>query len=83
MNPMLMNLFSSRLGPIRQMMNTIRMAQNPMAGLQEMAKTNPLARQAVQVISQNGGNEEAAFKNTLRGTGLDSQQIFSMINNGI
>lgn len=55
MNPMFMNLFSSRLGPLRQMMGAVKAAQNPMAALQQMAGQNPQLQQALQLVQQSGG----------------------------
>lgn len=83
MNPMLMNLFSSKLGPIRQMMGAVRAAQNPMAALQQMAGNNPQIQQALQLVQQSGGNAQAAFEKLAREKGLDPKQILSMLNNGI
>ena len=80
MNPMLMNLFSSRLGPIRQMMQTVRAAQNPAQALQQMAGNNPQIQQALQLVQQSGGNPQAAFEKLAREKGIDPQQIMSMLN---
>lgn len=83
MNPMLMNLFSSRLGPIRQMMQTVKAAQNPALALQQMAGNNPQVQQALQLVQQSGGNAQAAFEKLARENGMDPQQILAMLNNGI
>lgn len=80
MNPMLMNLFSSRLGPIRQMMGAVRAAQNPTLALQQMAGQNPQLQQALQLVQQSGGNPQAAFEKLARERGIDPQQILSMLN---
>ena len=83
MNPMLMNLFSSRLWPIRQMMQTVKAAQNPALALQQMAGNNPQVQQALQLVQQSGGNAQAAFEKLARENGMDPQQILAMLNNGI
>ena len=83
MNPMLMNLFSSRLGPIRQMMQTVKAAQNLALALQQMAGNNPQVQQALQLVQQSGGNAQAAFEKLARENGMDPQQILAMLNNGI
>ena len=80
MNPMLMSLFSSRLGPLRQMMGAVKAAQNPMAALQQMAGQNPQIQQALQLVQQSGGDPQAALNKLCQERGIDPQQILSMIN---
>ena len=80
MNPMLMSLFRSRLGPIRQMMGAVKAAQNPMAALQQMAGQNPQLQQALQLVQQSGGDPQAALNKLCQERGIDPQQILSMIN---
>ena len=79
MNPMLMSLFSSRLGPVKQMMQTVQMAQNPALALQQMAGQNPQLQQALQLVQQSGGDAQAAFVKLAREKGVDPQQIMSML----
>lgn len=80
MNPMLMNLFNSRLGPLRQMMGAVKAAQNPMAALQQMAGNNPQIQQALQLVQQSGGDPQAALNKLCQERGIDPQQILSMLN---
>jgi hypothetical protein len=80
MNPMLMSLFSSRLGPIRQMIGAVKAAQNPMAALQQMAGQNPQLQQALQLVQQSGGDPQAALNKLCQERGIDPQQILSMLN---
>ncbi len=80
MNPMLLNMFAGRLGPIKQMMQTVRAAQNPALMLQQMAQQNPQLQQALQLVQQSGGNPQAAFEKLAREKGLDPQQIMGMLN---
>ena len=79
MNPMLMNLFSSRLGPIRQLMQTVQMAQNPALALQQMAGQNPQLQQALQLVQQSNGDAKAAFQKLCQEKGIDPNQILSML----
>jgi hypothetical protein len=79
MNPMLMNLFSSRLGPIKQMMNVVQNAQNPAMALQQMAGNNPQLQQALQLVQQSGGDPKAAFEKLARDNGIDPQQILAFL----
>ena len=79
MNPMLMNLFSSRLGPIRQLMQTVQAAQNPALALQQMAGNNPHLQQALQLVQQSGGDPQAAFQKLCQEKGIDPNPILSML----
>ena len=79
MNPMLMSLFSSRLGPIRQMMQTVQAAQNPALAIQQMAGNNPQLQQAMQLVQQSGGDARAAFNKLCQERGIDPQQILGML----
>ena len=87
MNPMFQNLFNGRLmqtvGPIRQMMQTVRAAQNPALALQQIAGQNPQIRQALQLVQQSGGDGRAAFEKLARDNGIDPQMIMGMLNGGI
>ena len=87
MNPMFQNLFNGRLmqtlGPVRQMMQTVRAAQNPALALQQMAGQNPQIQQALQLVQQSGGDGKAAFEKLARDNGIDPNQIMSMLNGGI
>ena len=82
-NPIIQALLSNRLtqaiGPVRQLMQTVRAAGNPALALQQMASSNPQVQQAFQLVQQNGGNAQAAFENLARQNGLDPQQILSML----
>lgn len=79
MNPMLMSLFSSRLGPVKQMMQAVQMAQNPALALQQMAGQNPQLQQAMQLVQQSGGDAKAAFNKLCQERGIDPQQILGML----
>lgn len=80
MNPMLMAMLSNRLGPIRQMIQTMRAAQNPALALQQMAKNNPQIQQAIQLVQQSGGDGNAVFNKLCQEQGFDPQQFLSMLN---
>ena len=79
MNPMMLSLLSSRLEPIRQMMQTVKMAQNPALAIQQMAGQNPQMQQALQLVQQSGGNAQAAFMKLAQQNGIDPQQILGML----
>lgn len=79
MNPMMMSMLSSKLGPLKQMMNAVQSAQNPALALQQMAGNNPQLQQAMQLVQQSGGNAQAAFEKLARENGIDPQQILGML----
>lgn len=82
-NPVLQTILNNRLtqaiGPVRQLMQTVRAAGNPTLALQQMANSNPQVQQAFQLVQQNGGNARAAFESLARQNGIDPQQILSML----
>ena len=80
MNPIMQTLLSNRLGSIKQMMQTVRAAQNPALMLQQMAGQNPQLQQALQLVQQSGGNPQAAFEKLARQNGIDPQSIMGMLN---
>lgn len=56
---------------INQMLQTVRMAQNPQAMAQQIISTNPGMRQALQYVQQHGGDPKAVAEQLLRERGLD------------
>lgn len=79
MNPVLQMLNQSKLGPIVQMFKTVKSATDPNAALQQMASQNPLVKQAFDLVQQNGGNAEAAFRAAAQQAGVDESQILGML----
>ena len=79
MNPMMMSMLSNRLGPVKQMMQAVKAAQNPALALQQMAGNNPQLQQALQLVQQSGGDPKAAFEKLARESGIDPQQILGML----
>ena len=61
---------SPMMGQIKQAMNTVRMAQNPMAMLNQMAGNNPLIRQAMDLVNQHGGDVDKAFRTVAEQNGF-------------
>ena len=79
MNPVLQMLNQTKLGPIVQMFKAVRSATDPNAALQQMASSNPLVKQAVDLVQKNGGNAEAAFRAAAQQAGIDENSILSML----
>lgn len=79
MNPMLLNIMSGRLGPIRQMLQMVQTAQNPQAALSQLMQNNPQMKQAAQLVEHSGGDAKAAFYKLAQQNGIDPDQILSML----
>ena len=79
MNPVLQALNQSKLGPIVQLFKTVRSSTDPNAALQQMAASNPLVKQAIDIVQKNGGNAEAAFRAAAQQAGVDENSILSML----
>lgn len=64
---------------INQMLNTVRMAQNPQAMAQQIISTNPAMRQAMEYVQQHGGDPKAVAHQLMRERGLDVNSIMKGI----
>ena len=69
---------SPMMGQIKQMMNTVRMAQNPSAMLNQIASSNPLVKQAMDIITQHGGDVDRAIRTVAEQNGLSPNDIMDM-----
>ena len=83
MNPILQSIMSNKLlqtiGPVKQMINTVQAAGNPALALQQMASSNPMIQQAMQLVQQSGGDGKAAFEKLAKENGIDPDQIMQML----
>lgn len=83
MNPILQNIMSNKLmqavGPVKQIMCTVQAAGNPALALQQMASSNPMIQQAMQLVQQSGGDGKAAFEKLAKENGIDPNQIMQML----
>ena len=66
-------------GKIKQMMQTVRMAQNPQAALNAMVMNNPQMKQVMDIVNQYGGDPMRAFTETARQNGMDPDEIMGML----
>ena len=53
--------------------------KDPSAMLRLMAAQNPNVRQALEMIQQNGGNAEQAFRTLAQQNGIDPEQIIGAL----
>ena len=65
---------------IKQMMNTVKMAQNPQAALNQMIASNPQMKKVMDVINQYGGDPNKALNSLAEQYGISTQDIFDMFN---
>ena len=70
---------SPMMGQIKQMMNTVRMAQNPQAELNQMMSNNPNLKQAMDIINQHGGDVNKALNATAQQYGISAQDIMELL----
>lgn len=65
---------------IKQMINTIKTAQNPQAVMNQLMMNNPQMKQVMDLINQYGGDPEKAFRTVAEKNGLNPQDIMNMFN---
>ena len=65
--------------PVKQMMNTVRMAQNPQAALNQLVMSNPQMKQVMEIINRHGGDPMAAFRAEAEARGINPQEILDMM----
>lgn len=70
---------SPMMGQIKQMMNTVRMAQNPQATLNSMMMNNPNYRQAMQMINQYGGDVNKALNAKMSEMGITEHDLMELM----
>lgn len=65
---------------IKQMMNTVKMAQNPQAALNQMITSNPQMKKVMDIVNQYGGDPQKAFYGMAEQYGIDPNEILNMFN---
>ena len=70
---------SPMMGQIKQMMNMVSGAQDPMGMLRQMMDRNPQMKQVMDVISNAGGDPRQAFYALAQQKGVDPQEILNMM----
>ena len=73
-NPMFGNLKA-----IKQMMSTIKSAQNPQMMLNNMMMQNPNYKQVMDYINQNGGDAKTAFYKMAQEKGINPNDIINAL----
>lgn len=78
-NPMMQNLLTNRMAPIKNLMALVKTAGNPMATFQQMAMRNPNVKQVMDYVNSNGGNPEQAFYKLAKEKGIDPNEILNLL----
>jgi len=76
---MMQILGASRAAPLKQMLNTVRMAGNPQAMMDQLLSNNPNYSKALELVRQNGGNAQKAFYNLASQYGVDPNEILNSL----
>lgn len=64
---------------LKQMMNAVKMAQNPTAMLNQMAMNNPQLKQVLDVVNQYGGDANKALADIAKQNGIDPNELINML----
>lgn len=67
------------LARIKELMNTVKTAQNPQTALQALINNNPQLKQAMDLVQQNGGDPEKAFYKLAEEKGVNPDDILNML----
>ena len=67
------------LQPVKRMMDMVRTAQNPQLMLNQLATSNPLLKQAMDLTQQYGGDSMKALSETAKQMGFDPNEIMNML----
>ena len=70
---------SPMMGQIKQMMNMVRMSQNPQAALNQFVMNNPRMKDVMNVINQHGGDVDKALEAKAAEYGITPQDIYEML----
>lgn len=67
------------LNSILNLFGVLKGSVDPSSAIQEMAKTNPQIKQAMDYINANGGDAQSAFYKLANQNGIDPNKILNMI----
>ena len=67
------------MGQIKQMMNTVKMSQNPQMVLNQLAMRNPMLKEAMDVIKQHGGDVNKALMAKANEYGISEQDVIDIL----
>lgn len=64
---------------LKQMMNAVKMAQNPTAMLNQMAMNNPQLKQVMDIVGQYGGDVNKALTDIAGQNGIDPNELINLL----
>ena len=64
---------------IKQMMNTVKMASNPQAMMNQLIMNNPRMKEAMAIVDKYGGDSMKALYGEAERVGVDPQEILDML----
>ena len=67
------------LSRIKELMNTVKSAQNPHIAMQTLINNNPQLKQIMDIVQQNGGNAEKVFYQLAQERGINPDDILNML----
>ena len=69
-----------KMQQIKQMIDTVKMAQNPQLALNQMIMSNPQLKQVMEIVNQYGGDPDKAFRSVAEQYGINPQEIMNLFN---
>ena len=63
----------------KQVMSAVKAAQNPSAMVQQIIQSNPQAKQAMQMLTQYGGDLNSMVNTLARQKGIDPNELLRML----
>ena len=70
---------AGQIAPIKNLMNTVRMAQNPQAAMAQMLQNNPQYSKLTQLLKENNGDAQQAFYSLANQMGMNGDEIINML----
>ena len=64
---------------IKQMIGMVQTAKNPQNMINQMAKNNPIMKQAFDIVNQHGGNVNEALAATEKQYGISRKDLMKMM----
>ena len=68
-----------KIQQIKQMMNTVSMAQNPHLALNQMIMNNPQLKQVMDIVNQHGGDVDKAVRTVAEQNGFSAQDLMDLL----
>lgn len=67
------------VGKVKEMMNMVKMSQNPQAMLNQLMMNNPQLKQAMELTQQYGNDPMKALNAVAEQMGIDPNEIMNML----